>query len=245
MLGSGDRDSHWRDRFFLPYEEILRRVPFYPTLGNHDCGESEASSDLEVYLDNFFFPSGLPSQYYGFSYANFADFFALDSTGCTPSGDSVPQYLETGEQFQWLKKELSASKAPWKIPYFHHPPFTAGPTHAPRLKELQHFVRLFQDTGVEVVFNGHEHNFQYTAKGSGSAGDVTYVVTGAGGELRDRNITTKLSQAGIAAFANQRHFTVVEIEGKTMRITPVGDRPVQLLGPDSKQRPIPVTVNAR
>jgi hypothetical protein len=103
---------------------------------------------------------------------------------------------------------------------------------------------LFQNSGVTVVFNGHEHNFQYTGKGQLS-GDVLYVITGAGGELRDRSITPKLSAAGIAAAANVRHFTVVEIEGKTMRITPVGEKPFELIGPDGKPRPLPVVVNAR
>ena len=164
LLGTGDRDIHWRDRFFVPYEEVLRRVPFYPTLGNHDCRESESAGDLPVYLDNFFFPSGLPEQYYRFNYGNLADFLALDSTTCSLT-DSAAQYLEIGEQFKWLRAALPASKALWKIPYFHHPPFTAGPNHDPRLKELRHLVRLFQETGVSVVFNGHEHNFQYTRKG--------------------------------------------------------------------------------
>jgi hypothetical protein len=244
VLGSGDRDSHWRDRFYVPYEEVIRRIPFYPTLGNHDCGESESSGDLDVYLDNFFFPEGSPAQFYRFHYGNLAEFFALDTTNCVLSGDSAPQYLEDGEQFRWLRSTLPASKAVWKIPYFHHPPFTAGPEHAPRLEQLRHFVKLFQETGVSVVFNGHEHNFQYTGKGQVS-GDVLYVVSGAGGELRDRAITPRLSAAGIAAAANQRHFTVVEIEGKTMRITPVGERPIELIGPDGKARPLPVVVNAR
>ena len=243
MLGTGDRDSHWRNRFFVPYEEVLRRVPFYPTLGNHDCKESESAGDLPVYLDNFFFPSGSPEQYYRFNYANFADFFALDSTTCSLT-ESAAQYLELGEQFKWLRAILPASKALWKIPYFHHPPFTAGPNHDPRLKELRHLVRLFQDTNVAVVFNGHEHNFQYTHKG-GPSGDVVYIVTGAGGELRDRFSAQRFVAEGIAGIANVRHFTVVEVEGKTMRITPVGEKPIQVTGPDSRPIPLPIVVQGR
>jgi hypothetical protein len=244
LLGSGDRDSHWRDRFFNPYEEILRRVPFYPSLGNHDCAQSESRGDLEVYLDNFFFPENRPAQYYRFSYGDFAEFFALDSTSCRLSGDETPNYLEAAEQTQWLRSALATSKATWKIPYFHHPPFTAGPEHPPALEELGHWVRLFQSSGVQVVFNGHEHNFQVSERNS-STGNVLYVVSGAGGELRDKNIASRLKAAGMAAFANQRHFLAVEVQNDTMRIWPMSDRPVEVRGPDSKPRPVPITVLAK
>lgn len=244
LLGSGDSDNHWRDRFFVPYEEILRRVPFYPSLGNHDCAESESRGDLEVYLDNFFFPENRPAQYYKFSYGNLAEFYALDTTTCALSGDDMPNYLENGEQFQWMRPAIQGSKSLWKIPYFHHPPFTAGPQHDPYLDKIGHWVRLFKEAGVRVVFNGHEHNFQYSEK-TDVTGETLYVVSGAGGELRDKNITSRLRRAGMAAFANQRHFLSVEIDGTVMKITPMSDRPVKVTGPDSKERSMPLTVTVK
>jgi tartrate-resistant acid phosphatase type 5 len=244
LLGSGDRDSHWRKRFFVPYEEILRRVPFYPTLGNHDCAESESRGDLEVYLDNFFFPDNRPAQHYKFTYGNLVEFFALDTTTCALSGDDMPNYLESGEQFQWMRAAIPASKAAWKLAYFHHPPFTAGPEHDPFLDKIGHFVKLFRESGVQAVFNGHEHNFQYAEK-TETTGNSLYVVTGAGGELRDKNITSRLRRAGIAGFANQRHFLSVEVDRGVMKIMPLGDRPIKVIGPDSQPRQMPLVVNVK
>ena len=83
---TGDKDSHWESRFFRPYQALIAKIPFYPSLGNHDGNETENRADLAAYLDNFFFPAHVPSRYYRFSYGGLADFFALDSTTNSESG---------------------------------------------------------------------------------------------------------------------------------------------------------------
>ena len=217
---SGDKDIHWGRKFFEPYAKVLAAVPFYPTLGNHDGNESEAAGDLPAYLDNFFFPGGAPARWYKFTFGGLADFFALDSTTNTASGFPNPAYGKGGEQFKWLVESLRASTAPWKIAYFHHPPFTGGPNHAPSLSSLQHIVDALGESRVQVVFNGHEHNLQFSNRNRDTRG-VQYVVSGAGGELRAGNIRREMLGAGIAAWAPQRHFLLVEIEDRTMRIVPL------------------------
>ena len=218
-LRSGDGDRDWESKFFRPYERLLSRIPFYPTLGNHDGNTTESQGDLAQYLDNFYFPTGNPARWYTFNYGGLADFFALDSSENTERGPPAPQFLEGGEQFQWLKQALPASRAPWKIAYFHHPPYSAGPRHGPSLTALTHFVALFRKTGVQVVFNGHEHNLQFSDPAK--TGKIQFVVTGAGGELRGGDVTGNMQRQNIAAWAAQRHFLSVEIEGRTMRILPV------------------------
>jgi hypothetical protein len=221
--GSGARDQDWESKFFRPYEELLRSVPFYPTLGNHDGDETESRGDLAVYLDNFFFPAPQPSRYYSFSFGGLADFFALDSTGISTI-DGQPIYAPRGRQLQWLEQALPSSIAPWKIPYFHNPPFTAGPKHAPSLKSLQPFVDLFGRSGVKVVFNGHEHNFQWSEQNGATRG-VRYVTSGAGGQLRAEDVRPKMQSAGIAGWAPERHFLLVEIENRVMTIHVKGAKP--------------------
>ncbi|MBI3472785.1 MAG: metallophosphoesterase [Candidatus Solibacter usitatus] len=219
--GSGNRDRHWRKKFFLPYERLLRRIPFYPSPGNHDGNESEGLSDLDVYLDNFFFPGNRPARYYQFSFGGLADFFSLDSTENTTHGLPAPFYLEEGEQFGWMQQAMAASKARWKIPYFHHAVLTAGPEHPPMVRELAHWAKLFVTAGVKVVFNGHEHNFQFSERNPATGG-ICWVVTGAGGQSRPGNIAKRMAEAQIAGWSAAPHFLVVEIEDRTMRITPVG-----------------------
>lgn len=220
-IKTGSEDSHWKQKFFDPYKALLAHIPFYPSPGNHDGKESEKGRDHEVYLDNFFF---LHSGYfYHFRFARLAEFFAIDSTeNLRINGKTI--YSENGAQHSWLKERLgAATKAAilWKIPYFHHPPFTAGPRHKPKKEELSHFLELFQEAGVRVVFNGHEHNLQISEE-SEATGCIRYIVSGAGGQLRTGDIGRDMEQEHIAAWAAKRHFLLVTIEGRTMKISPYG-----------------------
>jgi hypothetical protein len=239
---SGDDDADWEQKFFHPYEPLLKEVPFYPTLGNHDGNGSENRGDLFAYLDNFFFPQNRPTRWYEFHFADLADFFALDSTNNSESGGTKKVYLPNGEEFSWFQKAISEAKAPWKIPYFHHPIYNAGPYHGASYGELKHFVQVFEKTGVKVVFNGHEHNFQYSEAGPNTAG-IRYVVSGAGGELRDGDVRRKMQKAHIEGWAPQRHFLVVRIEGKEMRIAAVGDDPVKPKDSNGREIALPLAVH--
>ena len=66
----------------------------------------------------------------------------------------------------------------WRIPFAHHPPYSAGPQHH-NTKEMARLIPLFKRAGVEVMFSGHEHNFQHS-----HADGIDYFVTGAAGKFR-------------------------------------------------------------
>lgn len=238
---TGASDSDWSSKFFEPYKPLLAQVPFYPILGNHDGNETESRGDLPAYLDNFFFPGDKPARYYSFRFANLAEFFALDTTSNTESGSPRAAYYENGAQFEWMRQAIPASKLPWKIPYLHHPVFSAGPRHAASYRDLEHWVKLFQESGVKVAFSGHEHNLQFSEVNERSAG-IRWVVSGAGGSLRTGDIRRRMSAANIAGWAQQRHFLVVEIEGATMRITPIGAGPINVRDAAGRSVPMPLTV---
>jgi hypothetical protein len=238
---SGAEDDEWEQKFFRPYAPVIARLPFFATLGNHDGNETEARGDLTAYLDNLFFPSPEPARYYRFSYGGLVDFFALDSTTNSEEGSPRPVFLKDSEQHKWLAKNLSESQVPWKIPYFHHPPYNAGPRHPSSRQELGHFLELFRKHGVRVVFSGHEHNFQYSAA-DGETGGIRYVISGAGGELRSGDVRAEMPRAHIEGWAAQVHFLVVEIDGRSMRITPVSDSPITVAGADGKRIEMPLVV---
>ncbi len=241
IVASGDQDHDWDAKFYGPYKELITRIPFRPVLGNHDGNGSEHTGDLMVYLDNFFFPGNKPARYYTFSFGGLADFFALDTTENTESGPPAAQYGRTSPQWPWLQEALGASTSPWKIPYFHHPPFTAGPAHPPSYAALRHWMDLFERTGVKVAFSGHEHNLQFS-EDSDATGHIRYIVSGAGGQLRDGPVYKKMREQHIEAWAGQRHFLVVEIEGRTMRITPVSYGPVTLRNANQQAVPLPFII---
>lgn len=239
---TGDADVDWQGKFFEPYRELIGHIPFYPVLGNHDGNETENRGDLAAFLDNFFFPNDKPARHYSFRYGNLAEFFALDSTMNTTAGPRRAAFFENGPQFQWMREAIPSSKTPWKIPYFHHPPFNAGPRHGASLGDLEHWVRLFESAGVKVAFSGHEHNFQFSEVNARSHG-IRFVVSGSGGELRAGDVRGRMRAANIAGWAPQFQFLVVEIDGKTMRITPMGFEPINVRNPEGGSIPMPLVVN--
>ena len=184
---TGASDEDWGSKFFQPYEPLLASIPFFPALGNHDGNETERHRDLAAILDNFAFPQNKPGRYYDFTYGGLAQFFALDSTSNTESGPARAGYLENSPQFHWMQSEFAKPHPLWVIPYFHHPMFTAGPDHPPSLEQLRHWFALFTNSGVKVVFSGHEHNFQ-ASEVSPATGGIRFFVSGAGGELRRGNV---------------------------------------------------------
>jgi hypothetical protein len=235
---SGDQDEHWDRKFFRPYAEVLRQVPFLATLGNHDGNGSENRGDLFTYLDNFFFPENQPARWYTFTYGGFAQFFALDSTVNSEIGPAEPVWLPTGPQTLWLQQTFADSTAAWKIPYFHHPIYNAGPRHPASLNDLRAWVNLFQSSGVRAVFTGHEHNFQFTD--AAQTGGILYVISGSGGELRPGDVRHKMNAQHIAGWTATRLFLSVEIEGSTMRVNLVSPDAFQVV--DSKGHAVKLPV---
>jgi len=73
---------------------------------------------------------------------------------------------------------LARSAARWKVAVFHQPAYSCG-THGSSPEVQREWVRLFQRSGVDLVLNGHDHDYQRFAP----IGGVTYVVTGGGAEL--------------------------------------------------------------
>jgi hypothetical protein len=224
---SGASDEDWGSKFFQPYQPLLGSIPFYPALGNHD--------------GNFAFPQNKPARYYTFTYGGLAQFFALDTTSNTESGPSRPGYLEDSPQFHWMQSEFAKPHPLWVIPYFHHPMFTAGPEHPPSLEQLRHWFALFTGSGVKVVFSGHEHNFQ-ASEVSSTTGGIRFFVSGAGGELRRGNVQKNMRKAHIQAWAEQNHFLEVDIDGKTMKVTPLSYQPLNILDAAGAAVAIPFTI---
>lgn len=225
---TGSSDEDWGPKFFEPYEPLLASVPFFPSLGNHDGNETERHRDMDEILDNFAFPQNKPGRYYDFTYGGLAEFFALDSTSNTESGQPRPDYLEDSAQFHWMQAEFAKPHPLWVIPFFHHPMFTAGPDHPPSMEQLRHWFSLFVNSGVKVVFSGHEHNFQMSEV-SPATGGIRFFVSGAGGELRRGNVQKNMPKAHIQAWAEQNHFLEVDIDGKTMKVTPLSYEPLHIV----------------
>jgi hypothetical protein len=61
----------------------------------------------------------------------------------------------------WLINDLDSSGQPWKIVVFHQPAFSSGNATV-RNSQMRAVAKFLEDHGVNMVFNGHEHNYQRT-----------------------------------------------------------------------------------
>jgi hypothetical protein len=62
---------------------------------------------------------------------------------------------------EWLINDLDASHQTWKVVVFHQPIFSSGNATISN-DQMRTIGQFLQDHGVNLVFNGHEHNYQRT-----------------------------------------------------------------------------------
>ncbi|MBN1670394.1 MAG: fibronectin type III domain-containing protein [Kiritimatiellae bacterium] len=149
-------DSNW-DMWFAIYDDLLPDLPFFNATGNH---EYPGLSD--VYTDQFHWPTNAQGndRWYSFTFGN-AHIVALEVTS---SGYEVPP---GSDQYNWVQADLSqASTDPdigWIFVFFHSPPY-AESYHSRNVSALSTLCPLFDQYGVDIVFNGHNHIYERSKK---------------------------------------------------------------------------------
>ena len=194
-------------KFFTPYGDLIRRLVFWPCLGNHDVRTASG----QPWRDAFYTPANNPvgsEDHYSFDFGN-AHLVVLDSNASTEPGS--PQHT-------FLDQDLAASAAPWKFVAFHHALYSSG-YHGGARKIRRSLVPLLDRHHVDLVFMGHEHHYERTWPLRGDvivpAGEGTvYVTTGGGGHSIRPVGTSPFTAYAESAF----HFTRVHVDGTTLRL---------------------------
>ncbi len=166
-------DAQYQTGAFDFYEPgLFGSIPVMPVPGNHEYYATQtAQTDHQIpYFDIFSLPAngesgGLASgteDYYSFDYGN-VHFIALDSYGLEDGKRlSHPQ----SRQYQWLERDLQQTQSEWIVVFFHHPPYSLLGHVSDALQELRdirlNLVPLFDAYGVDLVLNGHSHNYERT-----------------------------------------------------------------------------------
>ncbi|HEY3405539.1 MAG TPA: metallophosphoesterase [Ohtaekwangia sp.] len=159
---------------------LMNTIPFYMVLGNHDV----RSDNLDKYPDGlaYFYYNDLPLNAplsafackvsgstervkafkkntkprfprisnFSFDYGNI-HFICLDAN----------DYVNPLEPMMvdWIKRDIKASKAQWKIVTFHQPGFNSSASHYDA--QIQRLLSpLFESLEVDLVLTGHVHNYQ-------------------------------------------------------------------------------------
>lgn len=168
LVNSGASMSDW-DSFFSITSGFRDKAiqnglsrNFYPAIGNHDY-------PLTNYDDLF----GI-DHYYSFDFKGF-HFISLNT---------IESYVQGSDQYNWLVDDLVANDDKEIIVFFHNPPYSSG-LHGSDSDVQNILVPLFEEAGVSLVFNGHDHLYERTYPIHNNAvnysNGITYVVTGGGG----------------------------------------------------------------
>lgn len=161
----------WND-FFDVFTDLAPYVPLVPVMGNHEFWGGQP-----FYRKYFATPdhNNDNSSIYSFQYGN--TFFI--------NIDVAQLYLVGTAQYNWVVEqfELAASIPSIKhcVVQAHFPPYSASNhgTDTDVLAFRNSFVPLFEEYGVDVIFGGHDHNFQHS-----EVNGIHYIVTGGGGAPR-------------------------------------------------------------
>ncbi len=167
MLGdnayNNGTDAEYQAGVFNIYPEMLRQMPLWATLGNHDGASADSGTQTGAYYDIFDLPKnaqagGLASgteAYYSFDYANI-HFICLDSYDTSRAANGV--------MMNWLESDLAMNTQPWVIAFWHHPPYTKGSHNSDNESELTEMrlnaLPILESWGVDLVMTGHSHTYE-------------------------------------------------------------------------------------
>ena len=194
---NGPTDPRWQRDFARLYEPM--RIPFYPSLGNHDwiLADSPAAELLHSAKSDYW---RMPALRYSFV-AGPVQFFAIDTN------------LVTRAELDWLDRELARSTARWKIVYGHHPIYSNG-AHGDDPTVRDSVLPLLRGR-ASVYLCGHEHDLQHLGPEAG----IHFVIVGGGGA------TPRTARMGPRSqfAAGKSGFVVIDASKTGLAVTFVGE----------------------
>ena len=155
--------SEYQTAVFETDPEILRQLPLWATLGNHDGHSADSATQSGPYYDIFDLPAAAEAggkasgteAYYSFDYANI-HFICLDSYDSDRSAG--------GSMLLWLQSDLALNTQPWVVAFWHHPPYTKGSHNSDSEAQLidmrQNALPILEAWGVDLVLTGHSHTYE-------------------------------------------------------------------------------------
>jgi 3',5'-cyclic-AMP phosphodiesterase len=157
------------DQWKKVVQPFWQSVPIYPGVGSHEMTvgshkiTDRPNGDL-IFAQEFTLPENGPDPYkkivYSFDYGN-CHFISLNSSDSF--NQDFDNYRFNQIQLDWLKKDLAATKQLHKFVYFHDPAYPSGTHIGTSLDKYpddrDKFLKLCDQYGVEILFCGHEHNY--------------------------------------------------------------------------------------
>lgn len=224
LVDVGQNGAHW-NAWFAAAAGVIDSIPTMPVVGNHETTGSKSTRRPEYWNAQFTLPdngpAGVKNRAYSYDYGS-VHIVVLDSQQAEQK-----QYGDIfGPQKAWLDADLAASKATWKLVFFHKAPYEL---HLLRQSAdvKAAFCPILESRHADIVFNGHDHGIGRTypirdgvLKQKPSQGTVYYVCGRSGTKSRPE-LEKKPWNAFFYNPLDQPNYLVVEIVGKKLTVRAV------------------------
>jgi hypothetical protein len=214
LISDGRNIHHWEE-FFRINHRLMRNIPYYPVLGNHE-------NNSKFYFDFFNLPQN--ERYYMYTVGD-ALFIMLDVEG--PYYDT-PTYMDDAAKEEWWSKQnlgyMQRQKAWAKkilelhdtagfiFVFLHEPLISVKRTRVDDAKARRAFWNgLFEKHRTNVIFTGHDHMYHRAIV------DGTHHITTAGGGASLYNPDTPAPETVYINKVN--HYCKVDIGERDAKIT--------------------------
>ena len=192
-MNTGGVDAQWR-RFFEIESPVIRRVPLFAAVGNHDVSQRKHFR-----------------RYFLMERVNQDNRFYVQDWGSVRIlvMDSSVEGRQGSDQYRFLAEQMrqAAEENLIMLLVLHHPPYSAG-AHGSDLEMREVVGDLGPKFGLEVVLAGHDHNYERTKRIDG----VTYMVAASGGAPIRRMTPSWFSER----VRTEPHFVIFDVERNSL-----------------------------
>ncbi len=210
MVSYGHHKDDWTDEFFLQARELMRHVPMYPAMGNHEMND-------EKYYQYFNRPYN--DAFYTVKKGDLRIVFV----------DTNKDLLPGSYRYRRLEETLANCKERWTIVVHHHPVFTSdigsyrsslmatADKGDPNIFQLK---QLYETYGVDLVLSGHVHGYERSypiAKNHiDEKNGVVYIISAGGGG--SCNPPSSYKEWFTQKTRKRMHYLNVQITGNKMTV---------------------------
>ncbi len=197
LVAKGGNTAHWQKQFFDPAKDLLGRIPFLTSVGDHES--DEVDGDEAKLFTRYLFPrKDHLKLWYSYDLGD-AHFIFLDW-----------RYPDSEEMINWFQEDVKNSDKQWKFVVMHRPVYNLGGHHLAWGNEV--WPVLFRENKIDIVFAGHSHLYErfYPMSPAVEPGlwPVTYITTGGAGASLYESITNK----AMAYTRSVNHFLKINID---------------------------------
>ena len=217
LVDVGQSGAHW-NAWFRASENVIDRIPIMPSTGNHETYGLVSVRRPYYWTAQFTLPVNGPKELketvYSYDYGP-VHFVVLNS-----QDEELKMYGDIlTPQKAWLEADLKASRAPWKIAYFHKTPYDIRKSRDnPTIKAA--FCPILEKYHVDLVFNGHDHGVSRTLPMKNDVGmskpsqGTVYYIDGRSGTKTYKDLTAKPYDVYFYDPQDQPNYLVVEVNNQ-------------------------------